>query len=91
MADLIQVIGTRAGQVGLWERHPDQPGGEIYVTGDAVVTVARTPRVVDALRLGTLVEVPPVPAEAEAEAETEPEAPPTPGKTTRRKRGKSAS
>lgn len=89
MADLIQVIGTRAGQVGLWERHPDQPGGEIFVTGDAVVTVARTPRVVDALRLGTLVEVPPVPAEAEADAE--PEAPPTPGKTTRRKRGKSAS
>lgn len=86
MTDLIQVIGTRAGQVGLWERHPDQPGGEVFVTGDAVVTVARTPRVVEALRQGALVEVPPVPAEAEAE----PEAPPTPSKTTRRKRGKSA-
>ena len=40
-----------------WERHPDHPDGEVFVADDAVVKVARTSQVSQAIRLGRLEEV----------------------------------
>lgn len=77
MADCIQVIGVRAGTVALWEQHLDHPGGEAYVTADQVTEVTKTPRVMAALRAGSIVEVP-------AETETAPEEKP---KSRRKKAG----
>lgn len=44
-------------RVGLWERHPDHPGGEVFVVGDSVVAVALTARVREAIGQGRIVEV----------------------------------
>ena len=43
--------------VALWEKHPNHPGQEIFVAGDATVEAAKTPRVMRALADGKLVEV----------------------------------
>lgn len=43
--------------VALWEKHPDHPGQEIFVAGEAEVDAARTPRVLKAIADGRLVEV----------------------------------
>ena len=45
------------------ERHPDHPGGEVWIAGDGLqasetMTVARTPAVERAIRAGRLKEVP---------------------------------
>lgn len=46
---------TRGGAtVALWERHPDHPGGEVFLYGDAVFEVALTPAVEARLRSGVL-------------------------------------
>lgn len=46
---------TRGGAVvALWERHPDHPGGEVFLYGDAIFEVARTPAVEARLRSGVL-------------------------------------
>ena len=42
--------------VGLWERNPLHPNGEIWV-GDTPVTVETTPAVEDALRAGRIVKI----------------------------------
>lgn len=44
-------------RVALWERHPDHPGGEIFVVGDNEVEVAETHAVKTALNQGRVVEV----------------------------------
>lgn len=72
MSDLIWVLPGEANatRVALFERHPDHPGGEIFVAGseqnpDAVkpVQVARTSGVEQALQRGSLQLVdPPKPA-----------------------------
>lgn len=43
--------------VALWERHPDHPGGEVFIAGFGNVEVAETAAVKSALRRGTLIEV----------------------------------
>lgn len=50
-------------RVALWERHPDHPGGEVFVVGDRVVDVAETTAVAQALKAGRLVKVEPVRAQ----------------------------
>lgn len=47
-----------AESTGVWDKHPDQPGGEVFVTtADDAVEVAATPIVLDALAKGRIVEV----------------------------------
>ena len=45
-------------RVALWDKHPDHPGGEVFIAGAKIFLVARTPAVIAALRQGVLVEVP---------------------------------
>lgn len=45
--------------VALWDRHPDHPGGEVFVSGDAVVEAAETPGVLRALADKRIVQVQP--------------------------------
>jgi hypothetical protein len=40
-----------------WERHEDHPDGEVFVAGDAVVTVADTASVRAALKNGRIIKV----------------------------------
>lgn len=49
--------GLNNNDVALWEKHPDHPGQEIFVAGEAEVEVAKTPRVLEALARKRLVEV----------------------------------
>ena len=49
--------GLNNNDVALWEKHPDHPGQEIFVAGEAEVEAAKTPRVMRALADGKLVEV----------------------------------
>jgi len=58
MTELITVSAARQdGRVALWERHPDHPGGEVFVAADSGrVQVARTPAVQAALTGGRLLE-----------------------------------
>lgn len=62
--DFVTVISTTPNGVALWEKHPDHPAGEAYVTGDMVAKVANTP-LVDRLlsngRLGLVVDGAPTP------------------------------
>lgn len=51
-------------QVALWDRHPDHPGGEIFVSGPAVVEAAETPGVLRALADKRIVQVQPKVAKA---------------------------
>lgn len=41
-----------------WERHPDHPGGEVFIAGDCVAQVANTRAVRAAIQDGRLVELP---------------------------------
>ena len=56
------------GRVGLWDRDPEYPGGEIYITDDPV-EVEVTDRVREALSRGQLVEVRVKPKAASDEVE----------------------
>lgn len=48
--------GRLDGRVACWERHPDQPNGEICVDGEGVpVEVAETAKVLGCLADGSLV------------------------------------
>ena len=42
--------------VVLWQRHPDHPAGEVYVTEGMVVTVASTEEVQQRLRTGRIIQ-----------------------------------
>lgn len=55
---LVTVIGTQDNMVALWERHPDHPGGEVFITGMKAVKVALTPAVQTRLKDGRLVRAP---------------------------------
>jgi len=55
--ETISVKATDETKVGIWERNEDHPDGEIFVSGDAVVKVAKTPAVNRALARGLIVEV----------------------------------
>jgi hypothetical protein len=62
----MKLIWIRAGQVLdrrqviLWERHPEHPGGEVWITGESSepMQAALTPAVAERLRDGRLIEVP---------------------------------
>ncbi len=49
--------GRTDGRVALFERHPDHPGGEVYVAGERTVEVAETAAVLQAIGTGDLVRV----------------------------------
>lgn len=68
--------GLPDNRVALWERHPDHPGGEIFITGPGEYQVAETAAVKARLKSGELIEVKP-PAQAK------------PAVKSRRKRGHS--
>lgn len=72
MANMMQVQAANGdGRIVIWEKHPDHPSGEIFVSGNQQkVTVARTPAVMDKLRSGDLLEI------------VEPEQKPVPPKPT---------
>lgn len=56
MTELITVKGTTYNsRVALWQKHPDHPGGEAYVTDGMVAKVALTPEVQTRLGSGLLV------------------------------------
>lgn len=55
----VQVADPAGRIVALWERHPDHPGGEIWLAGAGEFEVALTPAVEARLRNGTLVQVEP--------------------------------
>jgi hypothetical protein len=61
MSEKIETITVKSAlpnnDVALWEKHPNHPGQEIFVAGDAEVEVAKTPRVMRALADNRLVEV----------------------------------
>jgi len=61
MTDFIKVKATNTdSKVALWEKHPDHPGGEVFVSGNGdVVEVATTVVVRAAIKSGALVEVQP--------------------------------
>lgn len=73
MAEEVIVVeaAQEDGRVALWEKHPDHPGGEVYITaGSGRHKVARTPAVLRALAEGKLIEHPRLigPAEPAAKA-----------------------
>lgn len=59
MADFITVkASSEDGKVVLWERHPEQPDGEVFISGDGKeYRVSRTHEVEIRLKNGSLVEV----------------------------------
>lgn len=61
MSEKVETITVKSAlpnnDVALWEKHPNHPGQEIFVAGDAEVEVAKTPRVMRALADNRLVEV----------------------------------
>lgn len=70
-------IWVKAGdpaRVGLWERAPEHPGGEVWVSGDQVVEVAETTMVLQQLQSGALVRV----SGPQGAPESKPEALPAP-------------
>lgn len=62
MAKVITVKATHPGRVAVWDRHPDHPGGEIFVYSDEPVKAAMTPAVMLALSEGRIVEAAPAAA-----------------------------
>lgn len=55
MTDLINVKpATDHCDVCLWQKHPDHPGGEVYVTEGMIVTVALTDEVQQRLAAGRI-------------------------------------
>lgn len=78
MADTITVAAhpdLAEGQVALWERDPEHPGGEVYVVaGGDECRVAETPAVAEAIANKRLVRADGRPARREDQsAPTEPE------------------
>lgn len=55
--ETINVKSTDETKVGIWEVNADHPNGEIYVSGNEVVEVAKTSRVNKALARGLIIEV----------------------------------
>jgi hypothetical protein len=53
----LKVKATDPQFCGVWDKSPDQLGGEVFVSGEDVVEVAATPIVLDALAKGRIVEV----------------------------------
>jgi len=53
----IKVKSTDETKVGIWEVNEDHPDGEVFVSSDAVVEVAKTSSVNKALARGLIVEV----------------------------------
>lgn len=51
----ITVQAANGNRVALWERHPDHPGGEIFLKGGTVADAAETPAVRAAISAGRLV------------------------------------
>ncbi len=51
----VRLADPGGGQVALWERHPDHPGGEVFLAGNGVFDVALTPAVESRLKSGKLV------------------------------------
>ncbi len=51
------VRSTDPSVCGVWDKHPQQPDGEVFVSGTEARQVAATPVVLDALAKGRLVEV----------------------------------
>ncbi|MCH8290218.1 hypothetical protein IH992_03825 [Candidatus Poribacteria bacterium] len=64
--ETINVKSADETRVGIWEVNEDHPDGEIFVSGDVVVEVAKTSAISRALARGLIVEV-----EIEAEIEAE--------------------
>lgn len=89
---MITVKSTLApGLVALWERHPNQPGGEVFIADNETHQVAETVAVRAALGRGVLVEVAPEMVVKETPPAGLPELrPPAPTQPARRprKRGK---
>lgn len=90
MSDKVKFVTVKAadpsGRVALYETHPDHvtkdnPIGEVFVAGENVVKVARTPTVEKKLHDGELVETnetPEPPVMAQREATPKPAVPQTP-------------
>lgn len=57
MAKFIYVQSTQGDRVGLYEKNPAHPNGEVFVNGDNVVKVAQTPAVTTAIARGRIVSV----------------------------------
>ena len=57
MPHTLRVKASDPTRVGLWDKNPAHPGGEVWVTGDAEVEVADTTEVRDALTQKRIVEV----------------------------------
>ena len=53
----VRVADPESNRVTLWERHPQHPGGEVWLAGAGEFDVAATPAVVARLRSGSLVQV----------------------------------
>lgn len=64
MTIFVRLAKPQTNQVALWERHPDHPGGEVFLAGDGEFEVAATPAVETRLRKGSLVLVEPAVASA---------------------------
>lgn len=57
---IVTIKANRGGRVALFDRHPAYPGGELFLAGDDVATVALTPAVSAAIASGALIVVEPV-------------------------------
>ena len=55
--ETITVKANRGKRVALFDRHPAYPGGEVFLSGDAVATLPLTPAVSAAIASGALVVV----------------------------------
>lgn len=73
----VRVADAATGQVALWERHPEHPDGEVFLSGPGTYEVAVTPAVEARLRNGRLVKVETAAAPASADTpEPKPDASP---------------
>lgn len=48
--DMVTVKSAVENRVALWQKHPDHPGGEVFVAGDIVAQVALTDEVKERIR-----------------------------------------
>jgi hypothetical protein len=55
--DMLHLEPSSGSPVALWEKHEAHPNGEVLVTGNKSVRVARTERVVEKLRAEELIQV----------------------------------
>lgn len=53
----VKAAKPESGEVALWEVNAEHPGGEAWVTGDAVVEVAETPDVLKKLAAGVILKI----------------------------------